>query len=173
MSSSSSSYTSETSSESSSLSSFSSNSFSSLSSDTTLSSDTSTSSSSQSSISSESSAWDHGPWWSICHLTPVTARRCYYHAMVIFDLRHSDAVIASKVGPLVLDIGGTWGETTVAPKKLCIVDGYILREKFNSVADAHLWQQEIYARVAALMEDLRLQYHEEFPGGFEKRHRRV
>ena len=103
---------------------------------------------------------------SICHIPDPGYERNRHLALVQLDIRYTDAeVIRSSLEPVVFDIGGTWGETTIMPKHYRIVDGLVIRQRFIVRADAVSWQNDIATRVAESVEAARVAYQDENPLG--------
>ena len=128
-------------------------------------------SSESSTWSSESSAWDVPPWYSLVRLhQPVTVSGVV-RATVELDLRHSDGIIVKETSPLIIEAGGTFGETTVPALQMCLLDGQKIVREFENSQDALEWQETLYLRIRTEIRAKRGAYTA--PADFEERHRLV
>ena len=93
--------------------------------------------------------------------------------MVEVDLRHSDAEIIMALGPLYLNFGGTFGETSLARDVRMVVDGLKVTKPFDVLEDAEEWQNYLTQELRGRMRDLRTIFLTQYPIDFDLRHRRV
>ena len=142
-------------------------------------SDSSSSSSTESSLSdtssswsSESSEWDD-VWYSLFNRPAPRLVGYQFMAEVSIDLRHSDAVVVERLGPLTANFGGRFGDDLFVPEICNIVDGYRNCKAFSSLDSALTWQTTVLHRVRTAIKELRRAFLTQYPGEFDDRHRRV
>lgn len=88
------------------------------------------------------------------------------------DIRWRDAVIIAARGPLIIDVGGTFGDEFYPIEKVSWIDGLTVTKTWVDLANAQAWQSAIEARMQIAMADLRALYAE-FPGDFADRTRTI
>lgn len=95
-----------------------------------------------------------------------------FYARCTLDLRWRDAVIVQARGPLVTDIGGTFGDETYPEEEVSWIDELTVQKTWVELANAQAWVLAMEARLQAAMAVLRARY-EEFPTTFDQRTRTV
>lgn len=133
----------------------------------------SSSTSSISSWSSESSEWDVDWYSTLWCPEPQPISDVLFAAKVRLDLRYSDAVILSALGPALIEFGGPDAGTTTTTDQRDALDGLTVIKTFETYAGARVWQDRITQDLRASLRSLREIYLAQHPGDFVLRHRRV
>jgi hypothetical protein len=132
------------------------------------------SSSSSSSWSSESSAWDTGEYQAKSYFIKwdIRVHHNVFIARCSVDLRYRDAVIVEARGPLLIDIGGTFGTEEYPEEIVSCIDEITFQKTWESLDNARDWITTLESRVQAGMAVLR-QLYEAFPTDFTERTRTI
>lgn len=99
-------------------------------------------------------------------------KRNVFYARCTLDLRWRDAVIVQARGPLITDIGGTFGTETYPEELIEWIDDLTVQKTWTALANAQAWILTIESRLQVAMGALRDLY-EEYPGAFDQRARTV
>jgi hypothetical protein len=102
----------------------------------------------------------------------IQVRRNVFYAKCQLDLRWRDAVIVQARGPLLVDVGGTFGDEEYPEEILEWIDGFSVTKSWETYANAMAWTQAIESRMQASMAVLR-QLYAQFPNAFDQRTRTV
>lgn len=131
-------------------------------------------SSESSSWSSETSAWDTGSAQAKSYLVvgDITVKHNVFIARASIDLRWRDAVIVEARGPLLFDVGGTFGDEFYDEEIISWIDDLAVTKTWESYANAKAWMDTLEARAQASMAVLR-QLYAQFPNTFDQRTRTV
>jgi hypothetical protein len=99
-------------------------------------------------------------------------KRNVFYARCTLDLRWRDAVIVQARGPLVTDIGGTFGNEFYAEEEIEWIDDLTIQKTWTELANAQAWILAIEGRLQAAMAALRALY-DQYPTHFDQRTRTV
>lgn len=95
-----------------------------------------------------------------------------FKARCTLDLRWRDAEIVQARGPLLANIGGTFGKDSYPEEIVSWIDDITVRKDWTTLANAEAWVDTIEARLQAAMAILR-QLFQQYPTNFDQRTRTV